>query len=36
MYDLQTGQRLQAIDAEGNRLPDDAIPLATLVFEEEH
>jgi hypothetical protein len=36
MYDLQTGQRLQAIDAEGNRLPDDAIPLATLVFEEDH
>jgi len=35
MYDLQTGQRLPAIDAEGNRLPNDAILLATLLFEEE-
>jgi hypothetical protein len=36
IYDLQTGQRVPAIDAVGNRLPNDAIPLATLVFEEEH
>jgi hypothetical protein len=33
MYDLQTGQRLHAIDAEDNRLQNDAIPLATLLFQ---
>jgi hypothetical protein len=33
MYDLQTGQRLHAIDAEGKRLQNDAIPLATLIVQ---
>jgi hypothetical protein len=32
MYNLQTGQRLTAFNAEGNRLPNDAIPLTTLQF----
>jgi len=36
MYNLQTGQRLAAFNAEGNRLPNDAIPLTTLQFEREH
>jgi len=30
MYDLETGQRLVAVDENGTRLPDDAIPLATI------
>jgi hypothetical protein len=33
MYDLQTGQRLRAIDAEGNRLQNDAIALETLLVQ---
>jgi hypothetical protein len=33
MYDLNTGQRLPAINAEGQRLPNDAIELATLTIE---
>jgi len=30
MYDLETGQRLVAVDENGTRLLDDAIPLATI------
>jgi hypothetical protein len=33
MYDLSTGERLPAINADGTRLPGDAILLATLTFE---
>ena len=33
MYNLHTGQRLAAFNAEGKRLPNDAIPLTTLQFE---
>ncbi len=33
MYDLSTGERLPAINADGTRLPSDAILLATLTFE---
>jgi hypothetical protein len=33
MYDLGAGQRLQAVDAGGRHLTDDAIPLAILVLE---
>jgi len=32
MYDLPTGQRLAAIGAAGNRLPNDAIVLTTLTI----
>ncbi len=35
MYKLQTGQRLPAVDAEDNRLPHDAIPLATFQLNRE-
>ncbi|HEY85335.1 MAG TPA: hypothetical protein G4N96_09520 [Chloroflexi bacterium] len=33
MYDLTTGQRLTAVDQNGNRLPDDAILLTSLMVE---
>ncbi len=33
MYDLATGQRLAAIDQNGNQLPDNAILLTTLELE---
>jgi hypothetical protein len=33
MYELSTGQRLPAVSEDGNKLPDDAIPLATLTIE---
>jgi hypothetical protein len=33
MYQLATGQRLAAVGADGNRLADDAISLATISVE---
>ena len=33
MYDLKTGQRLAAVDKEGNHLADDAIMLTTINVE---
>jgi hypothetical protein len=30
MYELTTGERLPVVDESGNRLPDDAIPLANI------
>ncbi len=33
LYDLQTGQRMPAFDAQGARLPADAIPLAVVEVE---
>ena len=33
MYELETGQRLSAVAADGTRLPADAIPLTTLTVE---
>ena len=32
-YDLNTGQRLPAVDADGQRLPNDAIILTTITLE---
>jgi hypothetical protein len=33
MYDLTTGERLSATQADGNRLPDDAVTLANITVE---
>lgn len=33
MYDLPTGQRLPAVDGQGNPLPDNAVLLATIPIE---
>lgn len=33
MYDLATGTRLPAVRDDGTRLPDDAVPMATLVVD---
>lgn len=35
MYDLSTGKRLPATDAQGNRLPDDAIALNEMAIQRE-
>jgi hypothetical protein len=33
MYDLTTGERLSATEADGNRLPDDAVTLGNITVE---